>query len=104
MKDKSPQGLGLATSNYARSQAAAMRDAQRARQAMQAIQRVHVSKLTLVQIRLRQQYMQVLRVRVQHPQATLQQLAGRCNVSKDVYSARLKRAFNFAERIHQYDN
>lgn len=94
----------FAESNWERSKAASRRDAERARQAIKDIQSVPVSRMTLTEIRLRQQYLQVLRVRVQYPDAALRQLAARCNVNKDVYGARLKRGFAFATRMkEQYE-
>lgn len=89
----------FAETNYQRSREASKRDAQRARDAIRIIQAVPSVNLTLTEIQLRQRYLQVLRVRLQYPTASLQQLAGQCRVGKDVYSARLKRAFAFADKM-----
>lgn len=95
----------LAASNWQRVKSASERDVIRARSAIQAIQAIPVKEMTLEEVRLRQRYLQVLRERVQHPQAALRQLAHRCGVTKDVYGARLKRAFAFADRMkEQYEH
>lgn len=90
---------GWMDANFVRSQVAAERDVERAREAMEAIYAVRVRTLDRVDIVLRQRYLKALRQRVIHPNDSLQMLADRMGISKATYAARLRRAFKFAERM-----
>lgn len=83
-------GAGLIQSNKARQRRAAARTINAADTALHTIRRADLPKHT------RDRYIEALTARIEHPDATLDELGQHLNITKDSYAALLRRALTLA--------
>lgn len=89
--------LQIAAANDRRRDIAARRNVIRAREAITVIEG-HRPK-NAAQVATLNDYLIILQARVHYSAASLDQIAGKLGLRKDQYSARLRRALDFAEAI-----